>query len=151
MLRGWVGVLAAAVAALVGAVAATALLVAWTVVDDPCPDFASEGPMVAPASPYAQVMCEPALTLAPGTMSQVPVPPALVVVLLVALASGLVAAVRAVRRPARPRRSLALGTAAVLLLPSLLVVLAQHTLPRDCLGERAGSDDSDCVRDREVR
>ncbi|GHJ57779.1 hypothetical protein NOK12_02980 [Nocardioides sp. OK12] len=143
--------IAAAVATLVGAVAATALLVAWTVVDDPCPDFASEGPMVAPASPYAQVMCEPAFTLAPDSMSQVEVPPALVVVLLVALAAGLVAALRSVRRPARSRRSVALGLAVALLLPSLLVVLAQHTLPRDCLGERAGGDDRDCARDREVR
>lgn len=143
--------LAAAVAALVGAVAATALLVAWTVVDDPCPDFASEGPMVAPASPYAQVMCEPAFTLAPGTMSQVEVPPALVAVVLVALTGGLVAAVRAVRRPTGSRRSVALGLAVVLLLPSLLVVLAQHALPRDCLGERGGSDARDCVRDREQR
>ena len=33
-------------------------------------------------------------------------------------------------------------------LPALLVALAQHTLPRECPGQRTGSD---CVRDREQR
>lgn len=63
----------------------------------------------------------------------------------------LAAAVWSVRRPARSRRSVTLGLVVVLVLPTLLVVLAQHTLPRDCLGERAGGDDRDCARDREVR
>lgn len=146
------GLVAVAAATVVGAVAGLALLVVWTVLDDPCPGFESEGPMVAPASAYGRVMCEPVVTLAPATMSQVELTAASLGVLAVALVAGLVTALATgLLTPGRPRgsrRLLAAGLVATLVLPALLVALAQHTLPRECPGQRTGSD---CVRDREQR
>ena len=107
-----------AAATVADAVAGLALLVAWTVLDDPCPGFESEGPMVSPASAYGRVMCEPVITLAPAPMSQVELTAASLVVLAVALVAGMVTALAtgllAPGRPRGSRRLLASGLVATL-------------------------------------
>ena len=140
-------VMAVLVSLLAGLVAAAALVVAFTVVGDPCPDFESEGPMAAPDSPYSRVMCDPAVTLLGDTMSQVEVP----AILLVAAGVGALASVLvvALRPRVRRRRVLVAGVALVLLAPAACVVLAEVTLPRDCLSGR--TQGGECGRDRELR
>ncbi len=142
-----VHVVGAGVALLLGAFAATALLIAFTVVDDPCPGYDDEGAMAAPGSPYARVMCESVVTLEPVPMSQIHVPAATI------LAAG--AAVVAAALLVRLRRRLATGArmaaalAGLFLLQPVLVLALQHTLPHDCLTGRQSA--GECARDREAR
>lgn len=145
--RGWVRVLVAGVALLAGGIAAVVLLVAFTVVDDSCPAFESEGPMAAPDSPYSQVMCDGAVVLEPIPMEQISLPPALLVSTAVAVVG---AAMVVWRRPrSRPRRFLAGGAIGVLVLQPLLIVTLQYALPRDCLSGPTAA--GECSRDRELR
>lgn len=138
--------LAALAALLVGACAAGALLVAFTVYDDPCPGYEDEGTMAAPGSPYSRIMCEPAVTVDLVPMSELTVPGA---VLASTAAALLLAALVVWRRPRLGRRQTALGVAGVLLVQPLLVLALQYALPRDCLSGRA--ETGECGRDRELR
>ncbi len=135
------------VAALVaGAIAALVLLVAFTVVDDPCPDYDDEGPMAAPASPYARIMCATALAVEPAPMSRIEVQG----VLLIGFGLAAVSAIVLVRRrPRMTRRRVAGGVVGVLVLQPLVVLALQYGLPRDCLSGRA--DYGECSRERERR
>ena len=146
-----VTVAAAAVAWIVGGVVAAALMMRFTVVQDPCPGYDDEGTMAAPGSPYARLMCDgKQLALAPDEVLTVPA------VLVLAGALGLLAAVVALalaRRHHRPgshrRRSVAGWLLAALVAPVVVVLLAQLALPRDCLSGRTTT--GACSRDREMR
>ena len=145
--RRWVVAILGVVASVLGGFAALALLVAFTVLDDPCPSFEDEGPMAAPGSPYARIMCEPAVTAAVTPMTQIPVPAVLLLSAGIALAATPLLVWRRPRIAAR--RYLAAGLVGVLLVPPLLVVVLQHTLPRDCLSGPTAT--GECSRDREQR
>ncbi len=134
-------------ALLLGGIASLALIVAFTVFDDPCPGYDDEGSMAAPDSPYSQVMCDPAMVLELSRTTQVPIPMALLISTAIAVTA---AALLVWRRPRMPaRRSLAAGVAGVLLLQPFVVVVLNYTLPRDCLSGR--TETGECGRDRELR
>ncbi len=145
--RRWGTGLAAVLALLLGAGAAAALLVKFTWFDDPCPEFEDEGSMAAPGSPYAQLMCRAVVTLEPVPMEQIELPGSL----LIAVGLAAIAALLLVwRRPRLTvRGSLTAGIIGVLVVPPLLVVALQYSLPRDCLSGRAST--GECSRDRESR
>ncbi len=145
--RRWGTGVAALLALLVGVVAAAALLVKYTWIDDPCPDFEDEGSMAAPGSRYAQLMCRAAVTLEPAPMEQIELPWAL----LAGAAAGAVGAIVLVWRRPRiaSRAAVVAGLICVLVGPSLLVVALQYGLPRDCFSGR--TDSGECSRDRENR
>lgn len=145
--RRWPTVVAALAAWFVGGCAALALTIAFTVFDDSCPGYEDEGPMAAPDSPYAQVMCDAVVTPALTPMTQIPIPAVLLVPWTLSLAGA--AWVIVPQRRSRTRRYVAATLTGVLLLQPLLVLAAQYTLPRDCLSGRTAS--GDCTRDRELR
>ncbi len=134
------------VSLVLGACAVAALIVVFTQVGDPCPAFDDEGPMAAPHSPYARVMCEPVVTAQLLPMSEVSVPP---VALAALVAGAVIAAVLVWRRPGLSRQQLLTGLAAVLVVQPLMVVALQYALPRDCLSGPTLT--GDCARDREDR
>ena len=142
------------VAFVVGATAALTLIVRFTVFNDPCPSYDDEGPMAAPDSPYSRLMCDGAPLPAPFPAGVLPFPVVLLAAGLLGLLIALAGAVSLGGRRRRGAQSVlsragVLWLAAVLLAPSLLVLVSQYTLPRDCLSGRTTS--GECGRDRELR
>ncbi len=105
--------------------------------DDSCPQWESEGPMAAPGSPYAGVMCGPGVG-----------PPFVWAVYAGSVLAVAVAGFVLLRRRDSLSRALP-WLALVLVGPSLLVGLLHLTLPQDCPSGRTQS--GDCSRDRELR
>ena len=103
--------------------------------DDSCPQWADEGPMAAPHSPYSRVLCAP---------SDPPFTWAWVLGVLVAV----VLATLAVRRT-RSGRQVAGWALVLLVVPGLVLGLLHLVLPQDCLGGRTAT--GECSRDREMR
>ena len=129
----WIFSLAVLLGTLAGAVADLGLFVS----DDSCPQWASEGTMAAPGSPFSHVMC------GPGE------PPMIWAVAIGFVAAALLA-VLLVRRAPVARVAARLAWAALLMLvPTLIVGLLHVVLPEDCLSGRTES--GDCGRDRELR
>ena len=145
--RSWRTTSAVVVVLVLGVLAAAALLVRFIVIDDPCPDYEDEGPMAAPGSPYAQLMCRAAVTLEPVPMEQVALPGALLVAAVVASVAAVLLVWQRPRLTSRP--ILATGFVGVLVVAPLLVIALQYTLPRDCLSGR--TDAGECSRDRSSR
>lgn len=126
----------AVLALLVGSLAGFATDLRLFMVDDTCPQFESEGPMAARASPYSSFLCGP---------DDPPFVWATYAGCLLALA---LAVVLLVRPPVRRSVGVAL-LFLVLVLPALTIVALHVSLPRDCVdGER---ETFDCFRDREHR
>lgn len=136
----------AAVAGFVtGGFLAMALLALATSFTGVCPDFDDEGPMAAPDSLYTNLMCP---------VETFPAP----IVLMPAGSLGLLAAlvpVGLVRRGRRPGsspangRTIAIWLVGALVMQPLVVLVAQYTLPRDCLSGRTPT--GECSRERELR
>ena len=145
--RRWSVVLATLTAWFVGGCGALALTVAFTVFDDSCPAYDDEGPMAAPASAYGRIMCEPLASPALSPMAEVPIPPILLGTWVLASIGAAWMLHRQLRRD--PGRHVAALLAGLLLIQPLLVLAAQHTLPRDCLTGRTAA--GECTRDRELR
>ena len=130
---GWIFSLAVILGGLAAAVADLGLFVA----DDSCPQWASEGTMAAPGSPFSRLMCGPE-------------DPPFVWGVVVGVAVAALLAVLLVRRGPVARVVSRLGWAGLLMLvPPVLVGLLHLTLPLDCLSGRTES--GDCGRDRELR
>ena len=128
----WIFSLAVLLGTLAGAVADLGLFVS----DDSCPQWASEGTMAAPGSPFSHVMCGPGEPPSGRSRSASWSP----------RCSPSCSYVEH-RSPGwqlgwRGRRSL-------MLVPALIVGLLHVTLPEDCLSGRTES--GDCGRDRELR
>ena len=134
-LAGSVALVACAIVGIVSAVLFDGWL--WAN-DDSCPQWEDEGPMAAPGSPYAVVMCGP-------------LDPPLVWAVLIAAAVGVVALVLGLARWRRGGGVLAwFATAGVVLAgPGVLVGLLHVSLPEDCLTGR--TEAGACGRDRELR
>lgn len=145
--RRWATGATAILMLLLGGLSSLALVVVFTMFDDPCPGYDDEGPTAAPGSPYVEIMCEPAVTLELGPMSQIPVPAVLFITSAVAVTAATLLIWRRPRIAAR--RSLAAGMVGVLLVQPLVVVALQLALPRDCLSGR--TEPGECSRDRELR
>lgn len=123
---------------LLGAVGGAAASLALFMVDDSCPQWAGEGGMAAPHSPYSRIMCTP----------QSQEPPFVVVVGLAAALALALLVWWLVRTPRTWPRAVG-ATLTLLLAPALIVGLLHLTLPKDCLGGRTSA--GNCSRDRESR
>lgn len=123
------------------------MMVAFTSFDDSCPGYDDEGPMAAPSSAYARLMCDPVVSPTLSPMTEIPISAVLCVTWVLASAGSAWVVFRQLRRGTR--RHVAAVLAGVLLLQPLLVLAAQYTLPRDCLTGRAAT--GECSRDREMR